>query len=124
MAGGSSKFCEAHRSRYGAAHRAKRANEIEAAYGQPCSRCHKPMREGQELHLDHLDGGGPDEYRGFSHQSCNVRASNYRAAERARAALGVTNEPSEWPWRKVAPGCVDRADPRQWAPSQQWLHGC
>jgi hypothetical protein len=32
------------------------------------------MRPGQELHLDHVDGGAPDEYLGFSHASCNSSA--------------------------------------------------
>ena len=54
---------------YGGAHQRKRAAELPAAYGKPCSRCGQEMAKGQVLHLDHTaDRSG---YRGFSHKRCN-----------------------------------------------------
>lgn len=79
--------------RYGSEHQRRRAAGIEAAYYQPCSRCGKVMLPGQELHLDHLDGGGPNDYLGFSHSKCNEAAGGRLASARRRgeaAAARVT----------------------------------
>ena len=69
------KRCPEHREsggRYGGAHRKLRESTKDQAYGRPCARCRKPMLPGEELHLDHLDGGGPADYAGWSHASCNM----------------------------------------------------
>lgn len=86
--------------RYGSAHKRLRAAGIEAAYGTPCTRCGRPLEYGQELHLDHADGGGPGDYRGFSHASCNVGAGN-------RHRNGRPVKPARQPEQVVLP----RPDP-------------
>ena len=85
------KRCPEHQKndpdRHGSAHHMLRAATIDQAYGQPCSRCGRPMLPGQPLHLDHVDGGAGDQYRPglYSHASCNQKAANSRAAKWARA---------------------------------------
>jgi hypothetical protein len=72
-----SRFCPAHRDgggKYGGAHKQLRAATVGQAYGTACVRCGRVMVPGQEIHLDHLDGGGPADYRGWSHSSCNESA--------------------------------------------------
>jgi hypothetical protein len=51
------------------------------------------MERGQELHLDHRDGGGPHEYLGWSHAACNLRAASVQRDLRAaaRVAAGRSN---------------------------------
>jgi hypothetical protein len=51
------KLCSSCRTgnKYNAEHRRIRKANLSDAYGQPCFRCGKVMREGDELHLDHLD---------------------------------------------------------------------
>ena len=66
---------------YGAAHQAKRARLLAAAYGQPCTRCGRPMLPGQPLDLDHTDNRTG--YRGFSHRSCNQQAGGRKGARRS-----------------------------------------
>jgi hypothetical protein len=63
--------------RYGAAHQAMRST-AEQAYGQRCTRCRKLLEVGQPLEPDHLDGGGPSDYAGWAHASCNHRAGAAR----------------------------------------------
>jgi len=73
-----SKFCPAHRrggGRYGGAHKKLVATTRDQAYGGPCCRCGRVLAYGQEIHLDHLDGGGPGDYLGWSHASCNIAAA-------------------------------------------------
>lgn len=72
-----SKRCPKHRDgggKYNGEHRKLRETTKAAAYGRPCSRCRRPMLPGQELQLDHLDGGGPADYLGWSHATCNLSA--------------------------------------------------
>jgi hypothetical protein len=65
---------------YGAKYPKLRKALLPQAYGQPCSRCGRPMLPGQELHLDHNDSGIG--YLGWSHAACNLRAAAaYGAAE-------------------------------------------
>jgi hypothetical protein len=74
-----SKRCPACRDgggRYGGAHRKLAAATKDSAWGTPCTRCGWPMVPPQEIHLDHVDGGGPADYRGWSHSRCNVSAGN------------------------------------------------
>ncbi len=63
-----------HARRYGWAHRRKRSAELADQHGRPCYRCGRPMARWQRLHLDHLDGGGPNDYAGWSHRRCNESA--------------------------------------------------
>lgn len=70
--------------RYGAAHQALRARSHEAV-GQLCTRCRTPILHGQAVEPDHLDGGGPNDYAGWAHASCNHRAGAARG-NRMRAA--------------------------------------
>jgi hypothetical protein len=64
-------------------HRRKVAAEREQQYGKPCVRCGLPMLKGQVIQLDHTDDRTG--YLGWSHQRCNVAASNRRRAELRRA---------------------------------------
>jgi hypothetical protein len=66
--------CRPGGGRYGGEHRKLRESTIAEAYGQPCSRCGRPMVQGQDLHLDHDDSGDPSSYLGFSHAVCNTTA--------------------------------------------------
>jgi hypothetical protein len=73
------RFCPEHREgggRYGGEHRKLAAATKDSAWGTPCTRCGRTMLPGQEIHLDHADGGGPADYRGWSHAYCNVAAGN------------------------------------------------
>lgn len=89
------KTCEACRDaeslRYGYEHQKRRAATIGEAYGQNCTRCGFPLIDGQEIHLDHVDGN-PDEYLGFAHARCNEQAGGRRSAE-LLAAAQVPPEP-------------------------------
>jgi hypothetical protein len=72
-----SRFCPAHRDgggKYGGEHRKLRETTKDQAWGYPCTRCGRVLVPGQEIHLDHLDGGGPADYRGWAHASCNMSA--------------------------------------------------
>jgi hypothetical protein len=78
--------------RYGAVHRAVRATSAQAV-GQLCTRCGQQLLEGQPVEPDHADGGGPHDYAGWAHASCNhsagaargnrLRAQAYRALQGA-----------------------------------------
>jgi hypothetical protein len=63
---------------YGAAHQARRAKTLTAAYGEACGRCGKPMLEGQALDLDHTDDRTG--YMGFAHAACNRQAGGRNGA--------------------------------------------
>ena len=87
--------CRAEVSRYGSAHQAVRAATIEGAVGTPCARCKVPIMEGQQVHLDHRDGGNG--YLGFSHARCNVsagasRGNSMRAAIYRAVRAGLSGE--------------------------------
>ena len=64
---------------WGNQHQKLRKRLLPQAYGQPCTRCGRPMLPGQKLHLDHNDSRTG--WLGFSHAACNLRA----AAKKARA---------------------------------------
>jgi hypothetical protein len=118
-AGRPRKLCDVCRGgRYGGAHQKKRAAELEQQYGRPCARCGKPMERGQELHLDHRDGGGPSDYLGWSHAICNLRAAS---AQRDRnAAARVAAAPAA-PRRREPPPCKFHDPPRHDCPhSRDW----
>jgi len=59
--------------RYGPVHQALRA-DASSWYGTPCTRCSLTLLPGQPIEPDHRDGGGPHDYAGFAHASCNHRA--------------------------------------------------
>ena len=63
---------------YGSEHQKLRAKLLPAAYGQPCTRCGRPLRPGQDLHLDHTDDRTG--YAGFAHASCNRKAGARKGA--------------------------------------------
>ena len=77
------KLPSATRRGYGVEHRRRVAAEREQQYGKPCVRCGYPMVRGQVIQLDHTDDRSG--YLGWSHQRCNVAASNRRRAELRRA---------------------------------------
>jgi hypothetical protein len=85
--------------RYGARHRAVRAQTAPYAVGKPCARCGQTMLAGQAVQLDHADDGS-GRYLGYSHRSCNARAGavngNRARAAAYRAAKGLP-EPAEPP---------------------------
>src|SRR6266487_4561665 len=71
------RWCPEHRhggGKYGGAHVKLRARTVGQAYGQACTRCGRVLEWGQEIQLDHLDGGGPGDYRGWAHRRCNLSA--------------------------------------------------
>lgn len=82
--------------RYGPLHQALRANPGQAV-GRPCSRCGGTILEGQAVSPDHVDGGGPHDYRGWAHQRCNVSAGasygNQLRAAAYRATRGLLSPP-------------------------------
>lgn len=85
------KLCpDCRTDRYGRDHKARRAAELKDYVGKPCSRCGKPLEEGDDVHLDHVDGGGPNQYLGLSHAKCNLagasRQRDLLAGGRALAA--------------------------------------
>lgn len=105
------KLCDECRGgRYGGVHQTKRAREIESAYGTPCARCGKPMERGQELHLDHRDGGGPSDYIGFSHAKCNLSA-----ASRSRAAANGSQKLAQLVARRSEPALCEFHDPPEYS---------
>lgn len=59
--------------RYGRAHRARRAHwkEAVAAGRVPCANCGELITPGQPWDLGHTPGGGPRDYRGPEHATCN-----------------------------------------------------
>jgi hypothetical protein len=93
------KRCPEHRrggDRYGAQHRAMK--QAGPTPGELCTRCGGTLLPGQALEPDHLDGGGPTDYAGWAHASCNhsagaargnqLRAAAYRAAKGLPALNG------------------------------------
>lgn len=76
--------CRSDDGRYSTEHKRTRAANIEAAYNTPCARCGRLMLRGQQLELDHVDGGGPSDYLGFSHRECN-RLAGARLGGEVRA---------------------------------------
>jgi hypothetical protein len=101
-----SRRCPAHRrggGKYGGAHKQLRAATAGQAYYTPCVRCGRVMLPGQELHLDHLDGGGPGDYRGWAHAHCNMSAGASKA-NRMRGA--VNGRPMAWSPPAVVPLAV------------------
>jgi hypothetical protein len=91
------RYCPAHRhggGKYDGAHKQRRAATIGQAWGQACTRCGRVLEWGQEIHLDHRDGGGPGDYRGWAHAACNT-AAGARKGNRMRAVLnGRTVRPA------------------------------
>jgi hypothetical protein len=84
--------CRKGNPRYGTAHKKRRADGLRYAWGQPCTRCGIPLVEGEEVHLDHVDGGGPDDYAGWAHAYCNEAA----AARRGNQLRGMRRHPERW----------------------------
>lgn len=72
-----------HERRYGTAHRRLRKQwASRVARGDViCSRCGELIDPRDHFDLDHVDGGGPLDYRGPSHARCN-RATNRPEFER------------------------------------------
>jgi hypothetical protein len=68
---------------YGAEHQRLRAKLLPSAYGQPCTRCGKPMLPGQALHFDHTEDRTG--YLGFAHAACNRKAGARKGARIANA---------------------------------------
>lgn len=95
------RWCPPHRpggGRWGGEHRKLRAATIGQAYGRACSRCGLVMLYGQELHLDHVDGGGPADYLGWSHATCNessaaTRGNRMRGQRRAAVKAAAASPP-------------------------------
>jgi hypothetical protein len=85
--------------RYGPTHQALRA-DASSWYGTACTRCGVVMLpEHGPIEPDHRDGGGPTDYAGFAHASCNhragasngnrMRAAAYRATRGLPAPVGA-----------------------------------
>jgi hypothetical protein len=67
---------QGHSGRYGARHRAIKA--AGPGYETSCTRCQRPILAGQPAEPDHRDGGGPQDYDGWAHASCNHSAGASR----------------------------------------------
>jgi hypothetical protein len=113
--------------KYGPAHQKRRAATIEEAYYTPCVRCGAVMLPTQELHLDHVDGGGADDYLGFSHARCNESAGSRRRWGRRPQAVPVApaapREPGPEPsGLEHFPGCScrDKAQRNGSWPTRCW----
>ena len=50
--------------------------------------------EGQEIHLDHADGGGPDDYNGWAHAHCNTSAGAARGNQLRGRRNGAVARPA------------------------------
>lgn len=109
--------CREH-DRYGPIHQQLRANP-EQAVGTACTRCGRMILDGQEVSPDHVDGGGPHDYRGWAHRHCNVSAGaaygNRLRAQAYRQARGMA--PAAQPSSNgaavaVAEPLPARSDPR------------
>jgi hypothetical protein len=118
------RWCPKHRNgggKYGGEHAKRRAATIGQAWGTACSRCGRTLEWGQEIQLDHLDGGGPGDYRGWSHAACN-QAAGARKVNRMRAAVErLQAGPAGWASRIEAaaargpePGHRAPAELRMW----------
>jgi hypothetical protein len=130
------RFCPEHRDgggKYGGEHRKLAAATKDSAWGTPCVRCGRPMLPGQEIHLDHLDGGGPGDYRGWAHAHCNTSAGaskgnrmrgqlNGRAAGLARAAPLAGPDPA--PDIRHPPECTCRGTVTYPGPGGFWTSRC
>ena len=101
------RWCPEHRNgggKYGGEHAKLRAAMVGQAPGSACIRCGRVIEWGEPVHLDHLDGGGPGDYRGWSHASCNLAAG---ARKLARMRAGVNGRPAfPQPGKKQLPPSV------------------
>lgn len=79
---------------YGTEHQKLRAKLLPLAYGKPCTRCGKPMLQGQPLHFDHTDDRTG--YLGFAHASCNRRAGARKGARVANRKTQRLEESLRW----------------------------
>jgi len=68
---------------YGARHKRLRRALLPSAVGSLCSRCGRPILEGQAVHLDHFEGS--TRYRGWAHSGCNLRAGGQARQRQLRA---------------------------------------
>jgi hypothetical protein len=100
-----SRRCPAHRQgggKYGGAHKRLVATTKNQAYGTVCVRCGRVMLPGQDIHLDHADGGGPADYRGWAHAHCNTSAGASKG-NRMRGSLNGRLPPARVPVVAVRP---------------------
>jgi hypothetical protein len=58
---------------YGWQHQKLRKALLPHAAGSLCTRCKQPIRPGEPVELDHLEGT-VRQYRGWAHKACNRRA--------------------------------------------------
>jgi hypothetical protein len=99
---------------YGQEHRRKVARERPQMLGKPCVRCGYPLYE--PMQLDHTDDRTG--YLGWSHQTCNVRASNRRRAAIRRAQGFVPRRRRVYATSEPAP----EVEPGVWVLSQGRQH--
>ncbi len=135
------RFCPEHRDgggKYGGEHRKLAAATKDSAWGQACVRCGRELVPGQEIHLDHLDGGGPADYRGWAHAHCNTSAgaskgnrmrgqvNGQRApgGPSAARAVPLVIPPSPEPGSiRHAPDCACGGNV-VWQPGEWWTSRC
>ncbi len=120
--------CRPGGGRYGGEHRKLAAATKGQAWGRSCTRCGWPLVPGQEIHLDHADGGGPADYRGWSHAHCNTSAAASKGRVNgtpARAAAAGPARPSGPLPRHAADcacgGAVTWPGPRGFWTSRCWF---
>ncbi len=91
------RWCPEHREgggKYGGGHRKLAAATKDQAWGTPCTRCGRELVPGQEIHLDHLDGGGPADYRGWAHAHCNTSAGAAKGNRQRVNGTPAANAPA------------------------------
>jgi hypothetical protein len=103
--------------RYGHRHRRLRAYLVATMDGRLCARCGRPLRAGDAVDLDHVDGGGPTDYLGLAHAHCNrstaARKGNALRGQRRRlkymkdVVLGVEISTDRQHTSVVAAGRLD-----------------
>ncbi len=124
------RFCPEHRDgggKYGGEHRKLAAATKDSAWGTPCVRCGWPMLPGQEIHLDHLDGAGPDVYRGWAHARCNTSAGASKGNRMRGRVNGtpVTNTPAvTGPVPRHPPECACGGRVTYPGPGRFWTSRC
>ncbi|WP_146776700.1 hypothetical protein [Parafrankia sp. Ea1.12] len=103
---------------YGHEHRKTREKLLPAAVGSTCTRCHRPIVEGQDVHLDHTDDRTG--YNGLAHDHCNVVAGARKGAARSHGRAYTSPRIPEPPLAPVlgscGPGHVTCWHGRQWTP--------
>jgi hypothetical protein len=76
------------------------AGEVAAGRAM-CARCGLPVAPGQHWDVGHVDGGGPNDYAGVEHRSCNRATSGRRLKAAALVHGAAFRSPHDGrPWSR------------------------